>query len=233
MKLAIMQPYIFPYIGYFSLIHSVDKFVFFDDVNFIKRGWINRNKILSSKKELLFSIPLKKASQNKLINEIFIADEVPWEDKLLRTIEHSYGREPGFIKAYPLIEEVVRYKAEKISELANFSIMKICKYLEIERDFVNSSALLGIDLNKRGQDRIIDICKNVDADTYNNAIGGMSLYSKDLFKENNIKLNFISPIITPYNQSSEKFISHLSIIDILMYNKKEDVIKMIESYEHV
>ena len=116
MKLAIMQPYIFPYIGYFSLIHSVDKFVFFDDVNFIKRGWINRNKILSSKKELLFSIPLKKASQNKLINEIFIADEVPWEDKLLRTIEHSYGREPGFIKAYPLIEEVKFGKEYRLNQ---------------------------------------------------------------------------------------------------------------------
>src|ERR1035437_2930920 len=106
MKIAIMQPYIMPYIGYFQLINAVDKFVILDDVNYINKGWINRNNILVNKKAHLFVIPLKEASQNKLINEINISDEGKWKANLLKTIEQNYKRSPYFTIVYALIEEI-------------------------------------------------------------------------------------------------------------------------------
>jgi len=231
MKVAIMQPYIFPYIGYFNLVHSVDKFIFFDDVNFIKRGWINRNKIISNKSEFLFSVPLKKASQNKLINDTYVSIDQKWKNKLLKTIKYSYEKEESFPEIYSIIEGVLHSDVESIADLSSISVVRICDYLDIQRDFQNSSSISSADISASGQDRILSICKNVGAKIYNNAIGGVSLYSKELFESNKIKLNFVKPKIKPYAQNSNQFISNLSIIDVLMYNSKKDVIKMIESYE--
>jgi hypothetical protein len=229
-KLAIMQPYIFPYIGYFNLIHSVDKFVFFDDVNFIKRGWINRNKILSGGKEFLFSVPLSKPSQNKKINDTKLSSEQSWRGKLLRNISHSYSKADGFSDAYPLVERIVNFETDSISDLAMLSVIEICKYLDINRVFCKSSEVSGVNIDLRGQDRIIDICKLEGASAYNNAIGGVDLYSDEIFLKNNINLNFIQPLVPKYSQGSGDFISHLSIIDILMFNVKSDVSSMVSKY---
>ena len=95
MKLAIMQPYIFPYIGYFQLINAVDKFVIRDDVNFIMRGWINRNRILVNDSDSLFSIPVEKASQNTLTSDCVLAD-LRVTGKLLKSIEHYYKKATTF-----------------------------------------------------------------------------------------------------------------------------------------
>ncbi|MDR6194877.1 WbqC family protein [Siphonobacter sp. SORGH_AS_0500] len=101
MTLAIMQPYLFPYIGYFQLLNAVDKFVIYDDVAFINRGWINRNSILNNGKAQLFTVPLKEASQNKLIHEISIDTDQKWRDKLLKTIQQNYKKAPHFAAVFP------------------------------------------------------------------------------------------------------------------------------------
>src|SRR5664280_1221353 len=106
MKLGIMQPYLFPFIGYFQLINAVDKFIIFDDVNYINKGWINRNRILLNGKEFLFSIPLENASQNKLINEINLFDNFRWKGKLLKTINAAYKKAPMFNEVYPILEKI-------------------------------------------------------------------------------------------------------------------------------
>ena len=110
MKVAIMQPYFFPYIGYFQLINLVDVFVVYDDVNYIKKGWINRNNILINKKSFLFSLPLQNMSQNKLINEIFLVEDTNWRISLLNTIQITYKNAPYFDEVYSLIEEIISYK---------------------------------------------------------------------------------------------------------------------------
>tara|TARA_R110002020_G_scaffold268819_3_gene484103 strand:- start:42584 stop:43285 length:702 start_codon:yes stop_codon:yes gene_type:complete len=230
MKLAIMQPYIFPYIGYFNLVHSVDKLIFYDDVSFISRGWINRNKILSNKKEFLFSIPLVKASRNKLINEVAVLKDPRWKAKFLKTLKHSYSREKNFINIYPLVEEIVNHDAAYISDLAIFSITKISEYLGLKRDFSKSSDLTTVDKSKKGTEKILDICKQEHASVYNNAIGGMELYNRDVFKSNAIDINFVKPNIISYDQGLDSFLSHLSIIDILMFNSKKSITDMIKSY---
>lgn len=224
-----MQPYIFPYIGYFNLIHSVDKFVFYDDVNFIKKGWIHRNKILSSDKELKFTIPIRKMSQNKLINESFISEADDWRKKLLKQITYEYHNAPNFEEIFSLVEKIITKDKTSISELAAYSIIEICDFLNIKRIFLKSSDL-DVSTALGRAERLIAITKSEDCDTYHNSIGGQKLYSKGLFGEFNVNLKFVDPVIAEYKQFKDPFISRLSIIDILMFNTKEETLELIGSY---
>jgi hypothetical protein len=178
MTIAIMQPYIFPYIGYFQLINAVDKFVIYDDVNFINKGWINRNNILVSGRAHLFTIPLKDASQNKLIYEVELAVNDPWKKKFLKTIQQSYLKAPNYQQAFLLIEEIVNFQAETISELTLHALQKICAYLKITTEIVPSSSVYN-NTALKAQDRILDICKQEKAVHYINPVGGMELYEKN------------------------------------------------------
>lgn len=232
MKLAIMQPYIFPYIGYFQMIKAVDKFVFYDDVNFIKKGWINRNRILVNGKDFMFTIPLEKTSQNNLILESHIKQEVytEWRNKIYITLEQNYKSSPYYNDTIELITKVFNQNKISISELAIESIKKVSEYLGLNTIFLKSSD----NYDNRGlgrKERLIDICKRENATHYINAIGGQELYSKDSFEENDIKLGFIKPMPISYKQFDNAFLPWLSIIDVLMFNSKEEIILMLDKYE--
>lgn len=216
MKLAIMQPYFFPYLGYFQLIEEVDKFIIYDDVNYINRGWVNRNYILVNNKSSLINIPLSKASQNKNINEIQIVNDYKWKMKLLRTIEFSYKQAPFFSPIYDLIQTQINDVYANIAIFNTQTIKAICEYLGITTKIVYSSVEYQ-NGNLRGQERILDICKKEYADNYINPIGGVNLYDKKIFQEQRIRLNFIQPSTIAYPQFSEIFVPSLSIIDVLMF----------------
>ena len=142
MTIAIMQPYIFPYLGYYQLVSAVDKFIFFDDVNFINKGWINRNRILVNNEDFRFTVPLIKASQNKMINEIEISDFIKWRTDFLRTLENNYKKAPFFTFFYPWINDFLHSRDYiTISELAEDSIKSVASLLGISTDFIRSSAL--------------------------------------------------------------------------------------------
>jgi hypothetical protein len=230
MKVAVMQPYIFPYIGYYQLINAVDKFVVYDDVNFINKGWINRNYILVNGSACLFSIPLKNASQNRLIQQVELSEEFNWRTKLLKTIEHSYKKAPCFTAVYPILTDVIMSQVTKIHELAVLSLKSVCNYLQVKTGFQDSSSLYD---NKplKGQERIINICEKEKAYHYINPIGGTEIYSRTLFEEKGIKLSFIKTEPITYRQFKNDFVPHLSIIDVLMFNPKDEVIKMLSQYE--
>ena len=230
MKLAIMQPYLFPYIGYFQLINSVDKFIVFDDVNYIKKGWINRNRLLVDGKEYTFTIPLKKVSQNKLINEIEILHEEKWKVKLLKTIENNYKQTRFFSTAFPLIKLSLIDKDKNLSRFIVNSLKIITKYLNIKTEIVNSSIVYST-AGLKNFDKILEICKHVKADEYINPIGGQAIYTKKYFSQQGISLSFIRTKFKEYNQSSKEFIPALSIIDLLMNNSKDDLKEMLEDYE--
>ena len=235
MKLAIMQPYLFPYIGYFQLVAAVNKFVIYDDVNFIKGGWINRNNILINKKSNLFTVPLNKASSNTLINETTINLKFYniWKVKFLRSIEQSYKKSPYFTDVYNLIENVLEINEnDLISELAVNSIKNVCDYLQLDTEICETSENYNNKI-KSGQERVLDICGIEKASHYINPIGGIELYSKNTFKENGIVLNFIKskPII--YSQFDNDFSPWLSIIDVLMFNSISEVNTMVNQYELV
>ncbi|MFW6046621.1 MAG: WbqC family protein [Candidatus Woesearchaeota archaeon] len=228
MRLAIMQPYFFPYIGYFQLIKAVDKLIFYDDVNFIKRGWINRNRIIINNSAKHFTVQLLDASQNKLINEVKFIDNRP---KLLKTIKMAYKKAPFYKKCMPLIQEIMNYETQNISDLAVYSVKKVCEYLDLKTQFETSSekytATRGFEKSKR----LKEICKLNKASNYVNPIGGQKIYNKEDFQKEGIKLQFIKPNITEYKQFNNEFIPGLSILDIMMFNSVADIHNMLDNYE--
>jgi len=219
MKLAIMQPYIFPYIGYFHLIDSVDTFIFYDDVNFINSGWVNRNKILVNNKEFLFTIPTDW-SQNKKINEVFVTGEyAKWKKKFFSTVKHSYGKEKYYKDGVTIIEQTFE-QSQSLNQICKSSIKNVLDYLEIEKNIIDSSAIFNNE-NLKSEIRIKDICKKNKTSTYINTSGGKALYSKEDFANDYIELYFVK---------SKENLNFLSIIDTIMKYGKETK-KFIKEYE--
>ena len=229
MKIAIMQPYIFPYIGYFQLINAVDKFVIYDDVNYIKKGWINRNNFLSNGKIHRFTIPLVNASQNRLINDTKISKNEDWIADLLNTISNSYKKAPCFDLVFSLIKEILSKYDDNIAKYNSSALLDISKYLEIETEFLFSSEL-NKDNALKGSAKIVDICKILNATDYINPIGGLELYSKENFLMEKIELKFLKSNVIEYKQFEDEFIPWLSIIDVLMFNSKNEVKNLLNEY---
>ncbi|ANE49660.1 WbqC family protein [Flavisolibacter tropicus] len=227
MKVGIMQPYIFPYIGYYQLIQAVDKFILLDDVSYINRGWINRNRILVNGQEYLFSIPLEKSSQNKLIKNLVIAEVVNWQEKFLKTISYSYKKAPGYSTVFPLIEDIVSNKDKQLSGFIHYSLTKILAYLNVETRIVSSSSVYNNEYLK-GKERIMDICQKEYATVYINAIGGKELYKIDDFADKKIKLRFIK---SRFSKQTTNGNAALSMIDVLMNHSKEEVKAMLNFYD--
>ena len=230
MKLAIMQPYLFPYIGYFQLVKAADKFVVYDDVNFINRGWINRNNLLINGRASLFTVPLTGASQNRLIKDIPLAEEGKWQEKFMKTIEVHYRRAPFFGPVQQLLTGILAQRGVYISELIVTSLKAINAYLEIGTTLVESSVGYGND-HLKAQDRILDICRQEGCTTYVNPIGGTALYDKDCFGAAGIALKFIKSKPVTYKQFARPFVPWLSIIDVLMFNSAEEVNHLLNEYE--
>ncbi len=227
-----MQPYIFPYIGYFQLVNAADKFIIFDDVNFIVRGWINRNKILVNNKEHLFTIPLQGASRNKLIKDIEIAADNVWKPKFLKTLERSYKNSPYFYETFGLISDIVSVNEVNLSKLVYRSLTEINRYLDIKTAIAESSFAYN-NSHLRNQERIIDICRAENSNEYINPIGGKEIYSKTLFEKNHVKLSFLKPDAIIYKQFNDNFTESLSIIDIMMFNPKDKIREYLNDYELV
>lgn len=232
MKIAIMQPYIYPYIGYFQLINLVDVFVFYDDVNFIKRGYINRNYILNNNERKGFVVPCKKISQNKKINEVQVLFDDKNKQKFLNQLNHSYSKAPYFEDVYFLIESFLSSFTDVfVSQMAIGTVKTVCNYLGIETKFKKSSEFYSESTSLRGSDRILHICKKELAQDYINPIGGKELYDKSVFKKEQIRLNFIKSNKTIYKQYDNDFVPFLSVIDVMMFNSVGDIQKMLNDYE--
>ncbi|MEJ5244582.1 MAG: WbqC family protein [Bacteroidota bacterium] len=230
MKIAIMQPYTFPYIGYFQLINAVDKFVFLDNVNFIKKGWVNRNRIIVNSNEYFFTIPCKNVSQNKLICETIIDWESGFFEKFFKTLQYSYKHSPYFVKVFEVINKIFEEKPATISELAISSITEFCQYIKLEREFKIASEQTNYRTDLKGADRLIDIAKKENCCTYINAIGGINLYSKEYFEKESVKLYFIKTnLIENFDQN--RYISFYSIIDLAMNNSPQRIASYLEQYE--
>ncbi len=221
-SIAIMQPYFFPYIGYFQLINEVDKFVFYDDVNFINRGWINRNRILINGEAKYITIPCKNVSQNKLINEVEHNLSEREKNKLLKKLRFTYSNAPFFEDVFPVIKKVFNTETEFISEFVIESIKRVTDYLGLECNFKKSSEKYN-NQELDAADRLIDICKVEGVNHYVNSIGGIKLYNKQYFYENDVKLDFLKPGISEYEQFDHEFIPGLSIIDVLMFNSVDSI----------
>lgn len=233
MKIAIMQPYIFPYVGYFQLVNAVDKFVFYDDVNFIKRGWINRNQLLVNNEANLFSIPLQKVSQNKLINETHLAYDSKWLNQFYATLIFNYKKAPFFEPTFKLVKSIFETPHNTIAELCIDSIIKTSNHLGLNTVFEISSEKYHLTKGMEKAERLINICQTNKANTYINPAGGKDLYQKDTFKKQGVDLFFIKNYIAPYQQFEPNFVGGLSIIDVMMFNNKKQMQTMLTAYELV
>lgn len=232
MKLAIMQPYFFPYIGYWQLLSCVDKFVIYDDVNYIKKGWINRNRILVNGEAAFTTLPLAGASQNLKINEISVKFDVAARRKLVKTIEFNYKKSPFYSEMFPLFEKILMDETKNLSEYLYRHITQIAELLQIDTEIVKTSSVYG-NSNLTGQQRILDICKKEHASVYINPIGGIELYDAPRFNDEKITLFFLKTIPEVYDQRANDFVPYLSIIDILMETGVAGVKSMLSSFELV
>lgn len=225
-----MQPYFLPYIGYLQLMNAVDKFVLYDDVNYINKGWINRNRLLVNGQEYLFTIPLKDASQNKLINEIYLSDDPKWRGKLLKTFEQAYKKAPFFITAFAVTEKIINLDAEKVSDWIAGSFGILIDYLGIQTEIVPSSSIYE-NTHLKGPERILNICQQEKANHYINPIGGTDLYDKSNFEQVGIQLNFLKSKPLVYSQFKNEFVPWLSIVDIMMFNDVPTIQGYLNEYE--
>jgi hypothetical protein len=230
MKIGVMQPYLFPYLGYFQHINAVDRFVLLDDVNFIKKGYINRNQILLNGEAFRFTLPLQKVSQNKLICEIEITPEIAERYKILENIKNAYKKAPYFTTIYPAIESILLYNETNLAKFLANSIINICSLLDIKTEIIPSSQIYPPG-NLTGQERILDIVKKNNANMYINPIGGTELYSQSLFEQNEVVLKFHKMKEVVYKQYSNSFVPYLSIIDILMFCDQEKIAGLLLHYE--
>jgi hypothetical protein len=227
MKIGIMQPYFMPYIGYFQLMKAVDKYVIYDDVNYIKGGWVSRNYIVVNGEKKMFTIMLKGASPNKLFNEIEIGDDFR---KFLKTLQINYSKTPFYESVMDLMNRIVSFPNKNLSVFIKNSFNEILQYLNINTELIMSSSL-DKDISYKGVDKVIQICKILNADTYYNAINGKDLYNRSDFEKYGINLNFINTLTKNYHQQHTKeFIPYLSIIDVLMNNSVEETNKLLDSY---
>lgn len=226
-----MQPYLFPYIGYFQLIKAVDKYIIYDDVNYIQRGWINRNRMLINGKAQFFTVPCNKSSQNKLINEIAVDLDHKTQKKLLMTFEHHYKKAPMFREVIGLISSAFNFEDRNLSNFLFNSVKLVCNYLNIKTPILKSSENHSLNQGMTKADRLIDITIAEGADEYINAIGGQKLYNKEYFSSKGVHLGFLQTEAVEYNQFGNNFVPDLSIIDVMMFNTKDKVIAMLGNYE--
>ena len=217
MRVGIMQPYFFPYMGYWQLLKAVDVFIVYDDVNYISRGYINRNYITINNRLQRITLNIQKASINKHINQLRISDN---KSDIFKTITHTYKNYPQYQNVIDMLRDIIYYKENNLAEYLTYQIFKISEYLNAGVSIVRSSDLQN-DKSLAGQNKIIDICKYQNCTEYINVPGGIKLYDKSVFHKNSIRLTFIKP---------DTNIPYVSIIDLLMKYDRSYLWDLIQQY---
>ncbi|MCF8429451.1 MAG: WbqC family protein [Bacteroidia bacterium] len=233
MKVAIMQPYFMPYIGYFQLINVVDEFIIYDNIQFTKKGWINRNRILVNGSDTYITLPLKKDSDFVDIRDRFLSDEWPNErKKILNRIIETYRKAPQFNFVFQIIESILMYEERNLFAFIFNSLKEINQYLLIKTPLIISSSIL-INHDLKAENKVIELCKARQASTYINPIGGVELYNKEDFKYEGIDLKFLKANHIIYSQFKSDFVPFLSIIDVMMFNSPAMIKELMLDYSFI
>lgn len=227
MKLAIMQPYFMPYIGYFQLIAAVDRFVIYDNIQYTKKGWINRNRLLQNGKDVMFSLPLQSGSNSLDICERTLAADFN-RDKLLKQLRGAYQRAPHFEQIFPLMTRIMHHEDDNLFGFLHHAIVSTCEHLGLGTEIMISSSI-PIDHTLKSQAKVLAICEALGATNYINAIGGTALYEPETFRARGIELKFIRSKPFSYAQFGTEFVPWLSIIDVMMFNHPDTIRACIES----
>lgn len=229
-----MQPYFLPYLGYISLIKHTDQFILFDTVQFIRHGWIERNRILKPDEGWQYiQVPLQKHSRDTLIKDIIIKNDVTWSEKILAQVKHYKKKAPYYNQTIQLLETIFASDHKKIVDLNYVSLKIICDYLGINKPITIWSQMnLAIEPVNAPDEWALNICKALgNVDEYWNPPGGMSFFNKEKYQNANISLKFHKIKLTDYKQKDNTFEPGLSIIDALMFNSPEAINQMLNNYE--
>ena len=229
MIVGIMQPYFFPYLGYFQLMAACDVFVLHDDVQYIKGGWVNRNRILRNGGASWLTMPVCQGASHLAINRRFYQLEQPIVARLLRRLEAAYRRAIRFDAIFPFIAELLAFGAPNVALFNANLLQQIALRLGIGTRLVSSSAL-DKTANLTGVDRVLDICRRLGATRYVNPIGGTRLYAAERFAADGVTLRFLQPELPDYPQFGQPFVANLSIIDALMFNDDLVLDRLMGSY---
>ncbi|MCA5920335.1 WbqC family protein [Pectobacterium brasiliense] len=236
MKVGIMQPYFFPYLGYISLVKHTDRFIFLDDVQFIRHGWIERNRILKPAGDWQYiSVPLNKKTFTTKIKNVEINNNSDWKGKIIRQLEHYKKRAPFYKDTIAVVDDALSIETNSIVELNSHALKSVCSYLNIKTDIsIFSNLDMEIETPNEPDDWAVNICKEIKGVTqYWNPIGGMSFFNKEKYHDAGIELIFHNVNLLPYNQLNRlaDFEAGLSIIDSMMFNSPDELNKMLDNYE--
>ncbi len=230
LKIAVMQPYFLPYLGYFQLLAAVDRFVVLDDVNYINRGWINRNRISSPHGTQWLTIPLSKASQNRLIREIEILPDNGWKMNMSRSVTATYSRAPEAAAVLPLFLGWLTGASGNLSTFLYRSLTDVVRFVGLTTELIPTSAVYPRS-GLKGSDRILDICRREGATTYVNLPGGRDLYDSDVFSRAGIQLQFLQPQLDfPSLRYSGSEGPILSILDLMMLNSSKTLREAVTAF---
>jgi hypothetical protein len=233
MKMAIMQPYFFPYIGQFNLIHAVDRFILCDDVPYIRHGWINRNRMLKFGEGVQYiTAPVVKCRQHTAISDVRIVVGRKWKEDIARQIGHYRKMAPYYTVVSTFLADCLRGDETVLAKLNAHCMQAVCDYIGLSFSIELSSGL-GLDYAgvTGAQDWALTICQQLGATEYYNPPGGMELYNKASFDDKGLGLRFVKPILKPYDQGRPSFEQGLSILDIMMFNAPSAIRGMLNEYE--
>lgn len=229
--IAIMQPYLFPHLAYFQLLQAADIFVFYDNVQYIRRGWINRNRILLHGKPHYITFPVRKFSRDATIAEYFFADEIAKaKKKVLMTLRHAYSKSPYFKTIFHTLKGIIDHDETNVARFVEHTIQSFSNLFGNDVRLHRSSEL-DVDKSLKGQDRLIAIVKALGGQTYVNPIGGIDLYCPRDFASNGIELRFLKETTNAYTQFTHEFTPFLSIIDVIMFNSIEETKKRLTQFK--
>lgn len=216
-----MQPYFLPYIGYFQLIAAVDLFVIYDNIEYTKKGWINRNRFLLNGQAETFTVSIQAGSDFLHVRDRRVSPAFD-RRRLLARFEHAYRRAPYFDRAFDLVRRSILSSKDNLFDYISFSIELVCQYLDLRTTLIRSSDI-DVDHERKGQEKVLSICRQSGAAMYINAIGGRGLYASDAFLAEGIELRFLKSDPLEYKQFSNQFVPSLSIVDVMMFNSPDEI----------
>jgi len=222
-----MQPYFLPYIGYFQLIAYCDTFVVYDDIEYTKRGWINRNRILAAGTARTITLPLRRDSDYLDVRDREIAPEFDPKGTLA-LLRQSYRQAPHWPNYQQLVESILQFPGRNLFDFVANSVSRIMERLDIRTEVVVSSTL-GIERTFRGEERVLATCAALGATEYVNPIGGLDLYSDSAFADRGIGLSFLRSRLTPYPQFAFPWVEALSIVDTMMFVEPSELDSRVRS----
>lgn len=231
---GIMQPYFFPYVGYFSLVEYSDKFIFFDTPQYISHGWVNRNRILNQNgKPAYMIVPIKKCPRETPINKIEIVNENGWKEKIYGQITVYKKKAPFYKETEEFLHYVLdEFDGVSLSELNIRTIIESCKKIGIDYKYdVFSKMNLDISPVHEPDEWALNITKFLKGDIYVNPPGGQSFFDKSKYDKENIKLQFLESNLRRYVQRIGRFEPGLSILDVMMFCNNKEAKEIIQDYK--